>query len=273
MSLPRCLTTAAVVVLTAVAVPGLSGANRAAASPSPRVSVISDSILTAVTWGDPSTLASLSAGLDLQIDAGVCRRLNGAELRVQRRLRADDPERDQQLEHPARLDRRDRRRLQRPAERVCRRRRAHSRHLARSRRAAHPLAEPARRVTRVRGQERRPRRCRAASSRATRARLEQLLREPSGLVPDRFHPSATRRRSCDRHVAPSSDRRHPCPAASTARRRPAALRSSCRKGWSATSAFASRVTCKPAVERRRSAGAQPASHSAGPASTCSRAAS
>ena len=77
MSLPRCLTTAAVVVLAAAAIPGLSGANRATASPGPRVSVISDSILTAVTWGDPATLASLSAGLDLQIDAGVCRRLNG----------------------------------------------------------------------------------------------------------------------------------------------------------------------------------------------------
>jgi hypothetical protein len=77
MSLSRRLTTAAVALLAAVAVPGLSDADAGAASPTPRVSVISDSIMTAVTWGDPSTLASLSAGLDLQIDAGVCRRLNG----------------------------------------------------------------------------------------------------------------------------------------------------------------------------------------------------
>jgi hypothetical protein len=62
--------------LAAVAVPGLIDAN-GVASTGPRVSVISDSILTAVTWGDPSSLETLSAGLDLQIDAGVCRRLNG----------------------------------------------------------------------------------------------------------------------------------------------------------------------------------------------------
>ena len=43
----------------------------------PRVSVISDSILTAVTWGNDQAQAALSEGLDVQIDAGVCRRLNG----------------------------------------------------------------------------------------------------------------------------------------------------------------------------------------------------
>lgn len=51
----------------------------AGADPSPpRVSVISDSILTSVTWAkDGVALAALSDGLDLQIDAGVGRRLNG----------------------------------------------------------------------------------------------------------------------------------------------------------------------------------------------------
>jgi hypothetical protein len=43
----------------------------------PRVSVISDSIMTAVTWGNDPAMAALSQGLDLQIDAAVCRRLNG----------------------------------------------------------------------------------------------------------------------------------------------------------------------------------------------------
>lgn len=76
MPLLRCFITAAVALLAAVAVPGLTDAD-GVASTGPRVSVISDSILTAVTWGDPSSLETLSAGLDLQIDAGVCRRLNG----------------------------------------------------------------------------------------------------------------------------------------------------------------------------------------------------
>jgi hypothetical protein len=51
----------------------------AASPPPPRVSVISDSILTAVTWGSDGgvSLGDLSNGLDLQIDAGVGRRLNG----------------------------------------------------------------------------------------------------------------------------------------------------------------------------------------------------
>jgi len=44
---------------------------------SPRVSVISDSVLTAVTWGNDPALSTLSQGLDLHIDAAVCRRLNG----------------------------------------------------------------------------------------------------------------------------------------------------------------------------------------------------
>jgi hypothetical protein len=80
MNLSRWLTTAAVVLLAAAAVPGLSAADSGAASPTPRVSVISDSILTSITWGGPPALSALSEGFDLQIDAGVGRRLNGQSL-------------------------------------------------------------------------------------------------------------------------------------------------------------------------------------------------
>jgi hypothetical protein len=73
----RRLSAAVAVSIVATAVPALFQAQPGAASSPPRVSVISDSILTSVTWGDGSALAALSAGLDLQIDAGVCRRLNG----------------------------------------------------------------------------------------------------------------------------------------------------------------------------------------------------
>jgi hypothetical protein len=47
------------------------------ADPGPRVSIVSDSILTSVTWGNEPAQAALFGGLDVQIDAGVCRRLNG----------------------------------------------------------------------------------------------------------------------------------------------------------------------------------------------------
>jgi hypothetical protein len=77
MPLPRRLTAAAVALLAALALPALFQAAPGAASTTPRVSVISDSILTSVTWGDGSAQAVLSDGLDLKIDAGVCRRLNG----------------------------------------------------------------------------------------------------------------------------------------------------------------------------------------------------
>jgi hypothetical protein len=77
MSRSRRLSAAVVVSIVASAVPALVQAVPGAASSPPRVSVISDSILTSVTWGDGSALAALSDGLDLQIDAGVCRRLNG----------------------------------------------------------------------------------------------------------------------------------------------------------------------------------------------------
>jgi hypothetical protein len=75
-----CRLLLATALAAALAIEGLSPASSAAASsPPPRVSVISDSILTPVTWGTDGGvgLAELSAGLDLQIDAGVGRRLNG----------------------------------------------------------------------------------------------------------------------------------------------------------------------------------------------------
>jgi hypothetical protein len=77
MSLRRRLSAAAVALLATVASTGLSSGGARAASPGPRVSVISDSILTAVTWSTGPAQALLTDGLDMQIDAGVCRRLNG----------------------------------------------------------------------------------------------------------------------------------------------------------------------------------------------------
>ncbi len=77
MPKPRRLTMAAAALLAAVALPALFQAAPAPAAAPPRVSIISDSILTAVTWSGDGSLAALGSGLDLQIDAGVCRRLNG----------------------------------------------------------------------------------------------------------------------------------------------------------------------------------------------------
>ncbi len=77
MSRSRRLTAATAASLAALALPAMFQAAPGAASPTPHVSVISDSILTAVTWSDGPAQAELSDGLDLQIDAGVCRRLNG----------------------------------------------------------------------------------------------------------------------------------------------------------------------------------------------------
>jgi hypothetical protein len=47
-----------------------------AAGAAPHVTVVSDSILTAVTWGNAAAQAALDQDLDVQVDAGVCRRLN-----------------------------------------------------------------------------------------------------------------------------------------------------------------------------------------------------
>jgi len=78
MLLRRRLTAVAVAVMAAalgsiLLSPGVARAT----PPAPRVSVISDSVLTAVVWGNEPAQAALTAGLDMQIDAGVCRRLNG----------------------------------------------------------------------------------------------------------------------------------------------------------------------------------------------------
>lgn len=42
----------------------------------PHVTIVSDSVLTAVTWGNVQAQTALDQNLDVQIDAGVCRRLN-----------------------------------------------------------------------------------------------------------------------------------------------------------------------------------------------------
>ena len=46
-----------------------------AAGAAPHVTVISDSVLTAVTWGNAAAQTALGQDLDVQLDAGVCRRL------------------------------------------------------------------------------------------------------------------------------------------------------------------------------------------------------
>jgi hypothetical protein len=73
----RRIRAATVLVTAAVALLGLVPVAAGTDAAAPRVTVISDSILTAVTWGNDPALAALSQGLDLQIDAQVCRRLNG----------------------------------------------------------------------------------------------------------------------------------------------------------------------------------------------------
>jgi hypothetical protein len=75
MSLRRPLCAAALVLASALAAT-VSPHDAGATSAAPRVSVISDSILTSVTWVTGPALGLLSDGLDLQIDVGVCRRLN-----------------------------------------------------------------------------------------------------------------------------------------------------------------------------------------------------
>jgi hypothetical protein len=63
-------------VATALALAALHPAV-GAADPPPRVSIVSDSVLTAVTWSNDAAQDALTQGLDVAIDAGVCRRLNG----------------------------------------------------------------------------------------------------------------------------------------------------------------------------------------------------
>jgi hypothetical protein len=70
----RAVTFAVAAAIALIALVPVSAATQTA---SPHVSVISDSVLTAVTWGNDTAMATLEQGLDLQIDAAVCRRLNG----------------------------------------------------------------------------------------------------------------------------------------------------------------------------------------------------
>ena len=76
MSLRR-LSTAVALLATVLASLILSAVPASADPALPRVSVISDSILTSVIWSNEPAQAALDQNLDLQIDAGVCRRLNG----------------------------------------------------------------------------------------------------------------------------------------------------------------------------------------------------
>jgi hypothetical protein len=76
MSLRR-LSTAVALVATVLVSLALTALPASADPVQPRVSVISDSILTSVIWSNDPAQSALSNGLDLQIDAGVCRRLNG----------------------------------------------------------------------------------------------------------------------------------------------------------------------------------------------------
>ena len=55
----------------------LTAAASAAAAPDPRVTVISDSVMTAVLW-HPENVAILDQGVDLDMEVAVCRRLAGA---------------------------------------------------------------------------------------------------------------------------------------------------------------------------------------------------
>src|SRR3954453_2191000 len=67
-SLRRFTTLAALLACTALPA-GAAGA-------APHVTIGSDSVLTAVTWGNAAAQAALDQNLDVQVDAGVCRRLN-----------------------------------------------------------------------------------------------------------------------------------------------------------------------------------------------------
>ena len=71
----------ALILTAALALPALVSAASGTAATPPRVTVISDSTLTSITWAkDGVGMAALSDGLDLEIDAGVGRRLNGQSL-------------------------------------------------------------------------------------------------------------------------------------------------------------------------------------------------
>ncbi|MDQ1494866.1 MAG: hypothetical protein QOG69_1349, partial [Actinomycetota bacterium] len=60
----------------ACVVAALVGASTTSAATTPRVTVIGDSILTAVQW-NTTPMAILGQGFDLQMEIGVCRRIEG----------------------------------------------------------------------------------------------------------------------------------------------------------------------------------------------------
>jgi hypothetical protein len=65
---------AAVLLIVSLAV--LAGSANAAVDTPPQVTVIGDSVLTAVQW-NAEPLAVLQQGLDVRLDVGICRRLTG----------------------------------------------------------------------------------------------------------------------------------------------------------------------------------------------------
>jgi hypothetical protein len=67
---------ARVLIAVVVLVSGLGMGSPAGAADSPRVTVISDSVLTAVEW-NPAPLAIFEQGLDLQLQIGIGRTLEG----------------------------------------------------------------------------------------------------------------------------------------------------------------------------------------------------
>jgi hypothetical protein len=69
---PAALAASVAVLALAAALPASGSADAP-----PHVSIVSDSVLTAVTWGNDAAQAALTRGLDVAVDAGVCRRLNG----------------------------------------------------------------------------------------------------------------------------------------------------------------------------------------------------
>jgi hypothetical protein len=67
---------ASILIAALAALAALAGSANAAVETPPRVTVIGDSVLTAVQW-NAEPLAILQQGLDMRLDIGICRRLTG----------------------------------------------------------------------------------------------------------------------------------------------------------------------------------------------------
>src|SRR5215510_12446703 len=63
-----------VALVVTLLVAGLAATGRAASDPPPRLTILADSVLTAVEWND-APLATLEKGFDVYTDIGVCRRI------------------------------------------------------------------------------------------------------------------------------------------------------------------------------------------------------